>query len=188
MNRKLILACVLFIGLNIALKSYNNNLRVQLVDKQLEVEDYMVVTQTTLQSTVIEPCNDSSSKSYMLRSSITSKESEQYKFIEENMESKNGLYYDKEGYVGVALGSWFGDIGSRWIFELSSGLKLYTVKIEHKDDKHTLNGCIHKEDKSVIEFVIDEETNPYWIGENGYILNGNFNNEFKGTIVAARKE
>lgn len=186
--KRVILWFIVFALLNLALKSYNNHLRRDIAIIEVEIENYKVVEQTTLQSTVIEPCHDSSSKSYMLRSSITSKESEQYKFIEENMESKNGLYYDKEGYVGVALGSWFGDIGSRWIFELSSGLKLYTVKIEHKDDKHTLNGCIHKEDKSVIEFVIDEETNPYWIGENGYILNGNFNNEFKGTIVATRKE
>ena len=188
--KKVIVWFVLFLILNIGLKAYNNHLRTVLVEKQLEVEDYMVATQTTLQSTVIEPCGTSSVKSYMDRSKITSETSEQHKFIVENMEAKNGLWFDKEGYVGVALGSWFGDIGSRWIFELSSGEVMYTVKIEHKDDKHTINGCTHKYDKSVIEIVVDEETNPYWIGENGFILNGNFNNleYFEGTITGIRKE
>lgn len=186
--KKVIIWFILFIALNIGLKSYNNYLRVQLIEKQLEIEDYIVANEITLESTVIKPCSTSSVKSYMLRSSITNKNSVQYKFIEENMEAQNGLYVDKEKYVGVALGSWFGDIGTRWIFELSSGLKLYTVKIEHKDDKHTLNGCEHLEDKSVIEFVIDHETNPYWIGDNGYILNGNFNRVFDGTIVSVRKD
>lgn len=186
--KKVIVWFMLFLILNLALKCYNNNLRVRLIEKQLEIEDYIVVNEITLESTEIKPCSTSSVKSYMLRSSITSIESVQYKFIEENMEAQNGFYVDKEGYLGVALGSWFGDIGTRWIFELSSGLKLYTVKIEHKSDKHTLNGCEHLEDKSVIEFVIDHETNPYWIGSNGYILNGNFNRVFDGTIVSIRKD
>ena len=186
--RKVIIWFILFVLLNVGLKSYNNHLRIQLIDKQLEIEDYIVASEITLESTAIKPCSTSSVKSYMLRSAITNKNSVQYKFIEENMEAQNGLYVDKEGYIGVALGSWFGDIGTRWIFELSSGLKLYTVKIEHKDDKHTLNGCEHLEDKSVIEFVIDHETNPYWIGSNGLILNGNFNRVFDGTIVSVRKD
>lgn len=97
---------------------------------------------------------------------------------------------DKEGYIAVALGSWFGELGSRWVFELSNGTKLYTIKVDEKDDKHTFSGCEHKIDRSVIEFIIDTETSVYPIGTNGYILNGNFNNEptFQGTIINATKE
>lgn len=188
MNRKFILASLLFLGLNIALKSYNTHLQSVLTVKRLEVENYKVVEQNTLKSTVIKPCGTSSVKSYMDRSKITDKTSKQHRFIEENMEAKNGLWFDREGYLGVALGSWFDEIGSRWIFELSSGELMYTVKIDEKDDKHTINGCEQKDDKSIIEIVVDEETNPYWIGENGYILNGNFNNVFEGTIVSVKKE
>ena len=121
---------------------------------------------------------------------ITSKTSDQYKFIQANMEVRNGLLFDQEGYIGVALGTWFGEIGTRWVFELSSGEVLYTVKVEHKDDKHTINGCEHKNDRSVIEFVVDTETNMFEIGSNGLILNGNFNNHelFNGTIEKVRKE
>lgn len=190
MNRKFVLASLSFIGLNIALKSYNNYLQSVLTIKQLESENYKVVEQNTLKSTVIKPCGISSVKSYMDRSKITDETSKQHRFITENMEAKNGLWFDREGYLGVALGSWFGEIGSRWNFELSSGEILYTVKIDEKDDKHTINGCEQKDDNSIIEIVVDEETNPYWIGENGFILNGNFNNlkYFEGTITEIRKE
>lgn len=188
-NKVILWFCV-FLILNLSLKSYNNHLRSEIIVKQLEVEDYIVQNEITLQSTVLKPCSTSSVKSYMDRKAITSETSLQHKFIEENMEARNGLWFDREGYIGVALGSWFGEIGSRWVFELSSGELIYAVKIDEKDDKHTINGCEHKLDGSVIEFVIDAESSPYWIGENGLILNGNFNNleYFEGTIESVRKE
>jgi len=187
---KVIIAFIVFLILNLSLKAYNNHLRSEIIVKQLEVEDYIVSNEITLESTVLKPCSTSSVKSYMDRKAITSETSLQHKFIEENMEVRNGLWFDKEGYIGVALGSWFGDIGSRWVFELSSGELIYAVKIDEKDDKHTINGCQQKWDGSVIEFVIDTESSPYWIGSNGLILNGNFNNleYFEGTIESIRKE
>lgn len=146
--------------------------------------------QMSLRNDLLKPCSTSSAKSYMERSAITDETSEQNAFIEANMEARNGHWVDREGYIGVALGSWFGEIGSRWIFYLSSGEVLYTVKIEHKADIHTIDGCRHIEDGSVIEFVIDSETNTYWIGSNGFIVNGNLNNldHFKGNIEYVKKE
>lgn len=187
---KVLVAFLVFLILNLSLKAYNSHLRSEIIVKQLEVEDYIVQNEITLESTVLKPCSTSSVKSYMDRKAITSETSLQHKFIEENMEVRNGLWFDREGYIGVALGSWFGEIGSRWVFELSSGELIYAVKIDEKDDKHTINGCEHKLDGSVIEFVIDTESSPYWIGENGLILNGNFNNleYFEGTIESIRKE
>lgn len=130
-----------------------------------------------------EPCSTSSVKTYMDYRSITLESSEQYKFIQEHMHIKDGYLLDEQGYIGVALGSEFGDIGTRWIFELDTGLEIYVVKIEHKDDKHTLNGCEQKNDHSVIEFVINE--NYFTKGSNGFIFNGNFNNNewFNGNII-----
>lgn len=187
---KVILIWIVLIVLNISLKHYNTHLQADTELKRLEIENYSVVNKTSLKSNEIEPCSTSSVKSYMDYKTITSTTSDQYKFIQEHMEVRNGFLFDKEGYIGVALGSWFGDIGSRWVFELSSGELLYTVKVEHKDDKHTINGCEHINDRSVIEFVIDTETNMFEIGSNGLILNGNFNNHelFNGTIEKVRKE
>ena len=156
----------------------------------VQTSKYIYPVQITLRSDLLKPCSTSSAKTYMDRKAITDETSEQHAFIEENMEARNGHWVDREGYIGVALGSWFGEIGSRWIFYLSSGEVLYTVKIEHKADIHTVYGCRHADDQSVIEFVIDAETNPYWIGSNGLIVNGNYNNlqQFEGTIEYVKKE
>ena len=187
---KVILVWIVLIVLNLSLKAYNSHLQADTELKRLEIENYKVSELSLLKSNEIEPCSTSSVKSYMDYRMITSKTSDQYKFIQENMEVRNGLLFDQEGYIGVALGTWFGEIGTRWVFELSSGEVLYTVKVEHKDDKHTINGCEHTNDRSVIEFVVDTETNMFEIGSNGLILEGNFNNHelFNGTIEKVRKE
>ena len=158
---KVILVWIVLIVLNLSLKAYNSHLQADSELKRLEIENYKVSELSLLKSNEIEPCSTSSVKSYMDYRMITSKTSDQYKFIQENMEVRNGLLFDQEGYIGVALGTWFGEIGTRWVFELSSGEVLYTVKVEHKDDKHTINGCEHTNDRSVIEFVVDTETNQF---------------------------
>jgi len=154
------------------------------------IEDYTIQEETPNVAGMLKPCSDSSVKSYMDRAKITNTASDQHAYIEEHMEAKIGHWFDKEGYVGVALGSWFGSIGTRWIFYLSSGEVLHTVKIEEKSDEHTINGCQHITDGSVIEFVIDQDTNTYWIGSNGLIVNGNYNNldHFNGNIEWVKKE
>jgi len=98
---KVVLAFMVFATLNLSLKDYNNDLRKELALKQLEIENYKVVEQITLKSTGIEPCNDSSVKTYMDRSKITDETSDQHIFIEENMEARNGLWFDREGYIVV---------------------------------------------------------------------------------------
>lgn len=138
----------------------------------------------------ILPCHSSSIKSYMDYNAITLTTSKQYKYIREHMSIDNGLLYDSEGYIGVALGSWWGDIGSKWIIELDTGVILSVVKIDEKADKHTINGCQHRTDGSVIEMVVDSPTIPNdWWGGNGYVFNGNFNNSelFKGNILRVAK-
>lgn len=183
------LAIVIMAFILISIKSYNHHLKQVLAYKSLEIENYTVIEQITLYEPKNEPCSDSSAKTYMDYRTITSQSSKQYQLIQE-FESVNGLMKDREGYIAVALGSWFGELGSRWVFELSNGTKLYTIKVDEKHNNHTINGCEHYLDQSVIEFIIDTETSVYPIGRNGYILNGNFNNEptFNGTITKATKE
>lgn len=134
-----------------------------------------------------EPCSTSSVKTYMDYRKITLQSSLQYQYIQEHMTVIDGYLVSEDNYIGVALGSYFGEIGSKWIFLLDTGIELRLVKIEHKDDEHTIDGCEQKYDGSVIEFVIDSDY--FELGSNNYVFNGNFNNNelFNGNIESYRK-
>ena len=136
----------------------------------------------------VQVCSTSSVKSYMEYSKITNKSSKQWKYIHTSGKIKIENGYLKEGeYIGVALGSYFGEIGTKYIFTLDTGKQIKVVKVEEKSDNDTINGCYQKYDKSVIEFVID--THAFSKSKNGYVNNGNFNNleQFKGNIVKIEK-
>lgn len=153
--------------------------------KELKTEEKKE-NKTKLQN--VEVCSNSSVKSYMEYRKITNKDSKQWKYINTSGKIKNKGGYLMEGeYIGVALGSYFGEIGSKYIFTLDTGKQIKTVKIEEKSDNDTINGCYQKYDKSVIEFVID--THEFDKSKNGYVYNGNFNNleQFKGNIVKIEK-
>lgn len=132
----------------------------------------------------IKVCSSSSVKTYMdyLKISPTSY---QGKFIRKHMTAVDGLLYDKDLYIGVALGSYFGPIGSRYTFILDTGIQLNVIKVEAKSDWHTVGGCQQRWDGSVIEFVIDMESENFPRLSNKHPFNGNFNNapQFKGNIV-----
>lgn len=137
----------------------------------------------------IPVCSSNSFKSFMYYTSITSKSSKQYQFIRNEMSiDESGLlrYTKDPRFIGVALGSYFGEIGSRFTFTLSTGEELHLIKIEAKADKHVVNGCEHRNDKSVIEFVIDRSAATYY---SQGIYHGNFNRVpmFSGEIVRIQK-
>lgn len=137
------------------------------------------------------PCAINQTKSYMDYKAVTRRNSKQYKYIEKYMTARDGLLYAPDGSIGVALGSWWGDIGDKWTIELTNGQVFDVVKIDEKADEHVINGCQHKTDGSVIEFVVDGETTPKsHYGSNGLIWNGNFNNydKFKGQIKRVGKK
>lgn len=159
-------------------------------DYELIVEDSVEEPQIVDEILWESPCGTSSTKSYMDYKEITLVTSAQYQYIRNNMYISNGLLYEGD-YIGVALGSWWGGIGSKWTIELDTGVVLKVVKIDEKSDAHTYNGCGHISDGSVIEIVVDSETIPReWLGSNGYILNGNFNNldMFRGNILRVSRE
>lgn len=133
-------------------------------------------------------------KSYMDYTMITDKTSKQWKYIQESghvkIDKKGFLICDDE-YIGVALGSWFGKIGTKYIFTLENGKQIKVCKVESKADIDTCADNYLADGGHIIEFVID--TNTKWmqnhIWDNGYIFNGNFNNykKFKGEIVKVEK-
>ncbi len=153
--------------------------------KFIEDEIEEVITEPQERLDWMMPCSTSNVKTYMDYKAITMVGSKQYQYIQNNMYISNGLLYDDE-HIGVALGSWWGDIGSKWTIELDTGIILKVVKVDEKADAHTYNGCQHRNDTSVIEFVIDSNTVPSeWWGANGLVFNGNFNNSemFNGNIL-----
>ena len=136
----------------------------------------------------------SSVKTYMDYRKITNESSPQYQLIHSDkiFVNKKGYLQTEDGYIGVALGSYFGDIGSKFIVELSTGKELKLIKVERKDDKHTdRNNFIGSANYDIVEFVVDTKTDYMKnnVMANGYIFNGNFNNnkEFEGHVVNIEK-
>lgn len=142
----------------------------------------------------ISVCARSGIKTYMDYRMTTVVASRQYQFMHNYMtvDKKTGFLYDKDGFIGVALGSFYGTIGDRFYFTLDSGIVLPLVKVEEKADVDTdYTGCYHMIDGSVIEFVIDSDYagNYFFNNGNGLVLNGNYNNYwlFKGDIDKVEK-
>lgn len=141
--------------------------------------------------------SSSSAKSYMDYRAITDRSSRQWKFINESEEVKideRGFITDSNGYYAVALGSYFGPIGQRYIFTLRDGDRIHelrVVKAESKADKDTRADGFACPDGHVIELVID--TDAAYMQErveaNGYICSGNLNKieELRGEIIKIEK-
>lgn len=145
-------------------------------------------------SEYVEPCATAGAKTYMDYRMTTVVNSRQYQFIHNKLkvDTKTGFLYDKDGFIAVALGSYYGTIGDRYYFTLDSGIILPLVKAEEKADVDTdAMGCYHLIDTSIIEFVIDSDYagNYFWNNGNGLVLNGNYNNYslFRGDIVGVEK-
>ncbi|MBR2801200.1 MAG: hypothetical protein IKE21_01240 [Erysipelotrichaceae bacterium] len=142
------------------------------------------------ESTDVGVCSYSSTKTYEDYNMITSPSSRQYWYIRQYMSlDKSGLLVDKDGFFGVALGSYYGVIGDRYYITLDTGVVLPVVKIDEKADEDTVNGCYHASDGSVVEFVIDVETARNYFGRQTFSLYGDFNvlSYFNGSIEKVEK-
>lgn len=139
----------------------------------------------------IEGCENTSVKTYMPYQSITNVNSKQYRYIQEYMhvDDLTGFLYDEDGFIGVALASYFGDIGSRYYFTLETGAIIPVVKVDAKSDLHT-NGCT-AHNGHLIEFVIDTKIagDYFGVAPNGLVQYGNYNNDerFAGKIIKFEK-
>ena len=142
----------------------------------------------------LEVCSDNTAKTYMDYRMTTVVSSRQYQFIHNKLtvDRNTGFLYDCDGFIAVALGSYYGEIGDRFYFTLDSGIILPLVKAEEKADEDTnSSGCYHRIDGSVIEFVIDDDYARAYFGSpsNGLVLDGNYNNYslFSGSVVKVEK-
>ena len=162
-------------------------------EKAFSIDD-LYDYQKEYKSEEIEVCASNSSKTYMDYRATTARDSRQYWFIHDELtvDTETGFLYDEDGFIGVALGSFYGEIGDRYYFTLDSGVVLPLVKCEEKADEDTdWSNCYHTDDNSVIEFVIDRNYALEYFGRlsNDYILNGFYNNYslFRGNIVKVEK-
>ena len=137
-------------------------IKIQEVNIKEETTDDEVVEQIiteVLPTTEELPlCNaeHSSFKSYMDYRCVTDRTSPQYQLIysDDIVVGDDGLLYYGE-YVGIATGSRFGNVGDKFIITLDSGNEFKAIKLDEKSDAHTINGCHHANDGSIIEFVVD---------------------------------
>ena len=134
-----------------------------------------------------------SAKTYMDYRSITNTSSNQYRLIHSDKIEicEDGFLRDADGYIGVAMGSYFGPIGSRYVCHMDNGKSIPVIKVEAKSDRDAVSGFCGSTSYDIIEFVIDSRAQ--WMRDNtwgnDYVFSGNFNNyeEFEGTITSIEK-
>lgn len=158
------------------------------VENIVEEEQVEIATSAEPEDeTVLEPMG-AKSKTYMDYERITNVNSAQWRLIQTLTICDDGMLRDSDGYIAAALGSYFGPIGSRYVFTLEDGKELPIIKTDQKQDVHTCENNIFGLDNwDIIEFVVDTSKMPVW--NNGYVYGGNFNNvpEYAGDIVGWEK-
>lgn len=104
-------------------------------------------------------------QSFMAYTSVTAKNSNQYKVLNSPGAVDEGIYRKKNGKYFVALGSYYSTaMGDEFIlkFEQSDGSikKIKAILGDQKSDAHTdSKHQYHKEDKSIVEFITAKGTN-----------------------------
>lgn len=139
-----------------------------------------------LMSLVEESCTDlevpskNAFKSYMDYRKVTNKKSNQYKQRLEAYTNELGLRM-YEGRYCIAVGTYYAkEIGTKLDVFMENGSILQCVVGEFKDDGDTdVNNQQHKDDDSVIEFIIDEKIISKKVIKNGTVsaLGGDFEGE-----------
>ena len=157
----------------------------------VEVPGPVTVEEIVVEPVPIPASAHTSVKTYMDYRKITKTDSAQYKLIhsDEIITDDRGFLVTKDGFIGVALGTYFGPVGSKYIFTFEDGHQLKLIKVEVKSDAHTCDHNILDGSNAAIEFVIDSKTS--WMnahrGSNGLIFNGNFNAYFNGKIKSVHR-
>ena len=124
-------------------------------------------------------------------STVTNEDSKQYQLLSSMHVNNKGHYETDDGYLAIALGSYYGPVGTKYIIELDSGVTFKAIKADEKDDNDVFDGCTHRQDGSMLEFILDSDKagEYYGVADNGYVCQGDLNNskEFHGAIVSIKK-
>lgn len=123
---------------------------------------------------------NSQKMTYMDYRAITNKASNQYKFQQRDdvwVDEYGFLVQNSEWYV-VAMGSYWGKIGDKFIIHLENGEIISCVLGDIKSDRHTdRQNYAHESDGHVVEFLIDSGSS--YMKEVGMAKHGLVNKVFK---------
>ena len=104
-----------------------------------EVSIEIINENTYLEYDEIESCSYSKVKTYMPYDTVTNEDTKQYHLIKNELYiTDSGLLKDKYGYIAAALGSYYGEIGDRFIFTLDTGVELHIIKADAKSNHPSL--------------------------------------------------
>ena len=113
---------------------------------------------------LINVASKSAVKRYEDFTAISDTSSKQYQLLQKGVRESNGLI-KVDGYVCVALGSRYGDVGDKFIFILrrADGTKhaVKVIKADEKQDRHTLNGEGWTDiNGNILEMIVDTDQLP----------------------------
>ncbi|MDF9825849.1 hypothetical protein M2475_002240 [Breznakia sp. PF5-3] len=96
----------------------------------------------------------SSKKTYMDYRAIHPSSAQMYIINTYTNLNDDGLLTTTDGFIAVALGSTYGELGSKYRVTTDTGKVFKVIKVDEKSDAHTTNGC-QDSSGAIIEFVID---------------------------------
>jgi hypothetical protein len=163
--------------------------------KQAEIKRIKVIiakrNRLTLKDVWLKNTEGSHLKYYEPYYLITNPNSDAYPF-----QQRSDVYEDSRGFLvqrykgkiwySVALGEWFGKIGTKYIITLSSGNKICVVKADEKAGKDTDSDNYCGQKGHILEFLINPHTS--WMSDIG-VEQVNFDryDEFKGSIIKIQR-
>lgn len=137
----------------------------------------------------LKETNNSGFKPYEDYRCITDISSDSYKFLHQNniRINEEGLMVMDDEWYCVALGSYFGKIGDRFIFTLDSRKQMKVVIGDMKQENHTCEDNYLGANGHIIEFILD--TSSEYLESQGVFYNGSVGvlEKFKGEIVKIEK-
>lgn len=179
--------------------SANNERRAAEYDKNQEIKKkkeaalakkkYMKKLKKDSPDMWVKPTNGSQNKPYEPYYAITNTTSKAYKF-----QCKSSVKVDPRGFLMenntwycVALGSYFGHVGDKFLFTLSSGKVIPVVIADMKANKDTDSQNYLSYGGHIVEFLINP--NSWYMVANGVKKRGNLNilPELKGKVTRIQK-
>lgn len=112
---------------------------------QEEVKSYSIST------------DNSSTKPYMDYRAITDTTSKQYALLQTAYSDCNGLIMI-DGCYAVAMGKWFGEVGTKYKVTFDDGKEIHIIKADEKQTAHTYeNNDMYGLNGHVLEMLVDTE-------------------------------
>lgn len=94
-------------------------------------------------------------KPWMCYTAVTDTSSKQWELLQQAEADADGLLWI-DGHLCVALGSKWGEVGTRYTFTMSGGRQLPIIKADEKQDAHTAGGeGWTGTDGHVMELIVD---------------------------------